>query len=353
MWEDRTLGHLVSLKALIECEALLKPRARMPSWNEIQSDYPELICYRPEPNEETYFVSHRWDGLEHPDPTGWQLEALINWGKQARYSGDHKAINVWLDYMSLPQKPRNEAENIIFQSGLGNIRKTISLLRHATLVSISGNSDDEDLAAMCKRGWIFFELLIAKDHTKYSKLIFERYGVRQIYTSEVVTMDYVKNLNETICIDSPQLIYAWFKKNHIVCTNGSDLLYLCSLLHEHSNKINHRLPPPGVDFNVVNRFSIAEMLKYTVNRFSGLSPRFPNLFMKELKYYGSEGDKEAFFDVLFVYRPPVPEIDVWIKVRDLPIDEMMIDLDTGNSKMYPGVNFEFDPESGAVRATVI
>jgi hypothetical protein len=85
------------------------------------------------------FVSHRWESVDHPDPTGGQLQRL-------------RALkDCWIiyDYTSFPQLPRTEAEEAQFQQLLGRMDELVKK------VVILASPD------YLTRGWLVFEYLVA------------------------------------------------------------------------------------------------------------------------------------------------------------------------------------------------
>ncbi|KAH6641067.1 hypothetical protein F5144DRAFT_545173 [Chaetomium tenue] len=53
-----------------------------------------------------YFISHRWNTPEHPDPDGAQLSRI-------KGLGDEEAL-LFYDYCALPQRPRDETQQWLF-----------------------------------------------------------------------------------------------------------------------------------------------------------------------------------------------------------------------------------------------
>jgi hypothetical protein len=85
------------------------------------------------------FVSHRWETIEHPDPSARQLSKL---------RALEKCFIIY-DYSSFPQLPRSEKEGVDFQQILDNMDKLIEN------VVILHSSD------YLGRGWCVYEYLIS------------------------------------------------------------------------------------------------------------------------------------------------------------------------------------------------
>jgi hypothetical protein len=322
----------------------------MPSWRELNCDFPELLYnYAGVKESDFYFVSHRWDDTQHPDPSGWQLNALIKFGESCIRRGEHNAC-VWLDYMSLPQEPRGADEDAIFRSGLQNIRKLLDLNKHVMLVSETGEYAEEDLANMLLRAWIVYETFIVRERTMASHVIYQRDRGAVNYGAEEPTLKYAADLSSLIATDRAEFIHAWLEKQNITCTHGSDLVYLSKLIHEEINKFNHKTPPPGITFGQELFITNKEMLKYEIRMSTKLSSRFPNIYAISLQDVLTGGKTYAYWKARFVYRPPVPPLNIWSDCSQEDFEAMMIDAGTRTSPMYPGLIFEFNSRDSRILA---
>jgi hypothetical protein len=246
MWDRFKYGQLIKLDKLASSNRLTGFDARMPSWKEINSDFTELIHPDDQQCRKVYFVSHRWDEEDHPDPRGWQLKALRNFAESCLSRHEDDAC-IWLDYMSLPQKPRTANEEAIFRSGLENIWGILGSASHALLVSKTGDTHYEGRDNMLSRGWILFETFIVRARNIYSYVIYERDRSALNPGAEQRTLDYAADLTSIVAIDRAEFIHAWFEKHKIACTNGSDLAYLSTLLHEELTQYRYETPPPGIE----------------------------------------------------------------------------------------------------------
>src|ERR1700722_14221294 len=127
------VGQFISLAAFTEWANLQADNAKLPDWGMIRRDLPHLIKPKPDQRRNRLFITHRWESPEHPDPSGWQLQALQELG--THYNYNDKSLCFWFDYMSLPQKPRIAVEKQIFARGLDKIRRTVAECENITLVS--------------------------------------------------------------------------------------------------------------------------------------------------------------------------------------------------------------------------
>lgn len=72
-----------------------------------------------------YFISHRWDTADDPDPSGWQLEAVRQFAVELEASGRLPSC-FWYDFYSLPQGTRTPAEETVFKKGLVGLNASVS-----------------------------------------------------------------------------------------------------------------------------------------------------------------------------------------------------------------------------------
>src|SRR5262249_15765974 len=139
-------------------------------------------------------------------------------------------------------------QNKIFSQGLENIRRTVANCENIVLVSRSGIDQASDLNAMLERGWVLFELFIARNRMRIPLALYEPTGANVQYgRNERSWRSVVPDIATLVPFDSAELIHAWFKYNGIVCTNGSDLAYLARLLHEELIRPEHE----EIDFEVL------------------------------------------------------------------------------------------------------
>jgi hypothetical protein len=114
---------------------------RFPACREIA---PELRRYA-DLDGNQYFLSHRWLSADHPDPDGKQLALL-------RAQIDPRA-HYWVDYTSLPQKPRSPEEETLFRQSM-TVLPSLMFRRHFIILRFQNDG-------YFGRAWCFFELLAA------------------------------------------------------------------------------------------------------------------------------------------------------------------------------------------------
>src|SRR5690242_7592427 len=187
---ETAAGQFVDLRAFAQWA---RRQSLLPNWRYIRDNLPALVVHDAS-DRRRLFITHRWDAPEHPDPTGWQLRAIRELGLHHNFQDKRPCF--WFDYMSLPQKPRSSEEQRIFAQGLKEIRRTVSNCENITLVSRIGASNEEDLSASLKRGWILFELLIARSNLKIPLPLYEavpshrvQYGRDQQHSWDAVVKD--------------------------------------------------------------------------------------------------------------------------------------------------------------------
>lgn len=171
-------GQFISLSAFTEWSNSQRDGVKLPDWGMIRRDLPHHIRPRPDRLLHRLFITHRWDSQEHPDPSGWQLRTLQELG--SHYNFNDPELCFWFDYMSLPQRPRVAVEKKIFDRGLDNIRGTVAECQNITLVTRHGTDHTNDLDALMKRGWIVFELLIARNNIKIPLPLYEREPLHRV-----------------------------------------------------------------------------------------------------------------------------------------------------------------------------
>lgn len=344
IFDQKKFGQFIDFRAFCECIDLEGESARLPSWNEIQKLLPNIVFSGDVNDARRIFVTHRWDGFDHPDPTGWQLRALRSLGNHYNYSSDRLCL--WYDFMSLPQKPRNSSEEEIFQLGLGNIRELVGKSENVVLISSCSDSHAGDLKSMIKRGWVVAELYIARQYFKIPFPIYQRekniiqYGRMQNDWDAVVP-----DLNSVAPLDSPESLHAWFDCHDVSCTNGSDLEFLSRQIFEEFHKYPDSGPVAPIEYNKEICIDSQDMIRLAVVSSNGISRRFPHLFLKNADY----NPKEEKWTVVFVHRPPALKFYQWHDLSESGLSERLIDKSKCNSPMYPGVRFEFSSDGKFVR----
>jgi len=344
-WEPENVGAFINLNALSRCQDLTTPGARLPDWKTIQDRYPELIDRSAAPYR--LFVSHRWDDKEHPDPTGWQLEALIQLA--CHYSYNKPNICIWYDYMSLPQKPRSASEEAIFKAGLSNIRHIVGECPNVFLVSESANDHRGDLDAQLLRGWIVFELYISRGAMKSQLPLFQRETSRINFGRQHAGLDViVSNIHSSAPWEDARQLETWFRRRDIKCTNDSDLGFLAGLLTESlkSHKFDGRMP--DIKLGSPIQLSEDEIREFAFLKECGLSPRRPDLFLTDVAYDALT----RTWTVVIQPRPPALPLSQWIDVKVEDIESRKIDPKNGRSPMYPGILFEFSPDGRRICPTI-
>lgn len=344
-------GQFIHLQTLVRHSALRGREARLPSWQEVRARMPELIRGPPRHMRDRLFVTHRWDDRGHPDPTGWQLRALQELGDHYRFADPE--ICLWYDYMSLPQAPRTAAESKIFGGGLDHIRTTVGECENVMLVSAEGHDEASDLVAMRHRGWIVFELLLARRAFRIPLPLYQRQGHHRVQRGRDAQNDrdaVVSDLNQLVPFESWQLIHRWFERQNIVCTNGADLRRLAKLLHRELTEKKRRKPDFIVQFGKEMLLTQEQLDTLEFMETSHLSGCYPRIYLDSRRDApGRTWRDPVAWLCSFAPRPALPELDVWTAVTAEEVGAMRIDRMTGRSPMYPGIRFEIDAISGRLR----
>ena len=97
----------------------------------------------------TIAVSHRWLGLDHPDPDGTQYRELLALSERLNL---HDNQTFLIDYCSLPQQPREPLETEWFREHLPGFQ---AQFKYVVLVLNTGSAD------YSMRAWCMFELMLA------------------------------------------------------------------------------------------------------------------------------------------------------------------------------------------------
>lgn len=344
-------GQFISLCAFTEWAYPQGNDAKLPDWATIRRDFPHLIRSKPDHPSHRLFITHRWDSYEHPDPSGWQLRALRELG--GHYNFQDPNLCFWFDYMSLPQKPRTGPEQKIFKHGLNNIRKTVAQCQNITLVSRCGSDQSDDLRAAIKRGWIVFELLIARNNLKIPLPLYERatanrvqYGRDQQNSWDAVVAD----IATLVPFDSADLIRAWFESKGIICTDGSDLKKLSKFLHQDLTEKPETGPAFKIRFDVEMRLTHDQLDTLRILEVSGLSGCYPNIYLKNRRREGHPFKGPLIWIVTFVSRPLMPPLNEWIRCAPDELVRRLISPATMRSPMYPGIEWEIDERMARIRA---
>jgi hypothetical protein len=107
------------------------------------------------------YVSHRWIAQDHPDPDGGQLRELQS--RLGELLRQEPALGDWLvflDYASLPQKPRSADDDAVFRRGLG-ILGTLLVCAGRVVVLSDGYAD------YLNRSWCFFEAVVGQRKLRF------------------------------------------------------------------------------------------------------------------------------------------------------------------------------------------
>ncbi|WP_062208434.1 hypothetical protein [Aureimonas sp. AU12] len=342
-------GLFIDLEAFGRWSVLQGAGARLPSFQTIVRSYPELIAAKPL-RRTPMFVTHRWDGRDHPDPSGWQLRALRNLADDYHY---HEAGTCfWYDYMSLPQRPRNAHENRLFTAGLNTIRQTVAECDNICFVSRAGQDHADDREDMRRRGWILFELFIARSNMKRSVPLYERENASVRFGRDEQYSDSFPDMLLHAPVDTAQHLHDWFVRREIRCTNGSDLRLLSGLLHEELTRPQSTEPLPNFEYGVPVRLSARQLIATEFRNATSLSSRLPEAFLLSRELVSYRTDEEQFWNVVIVWRPPLPTLGQWHDIAGSDVEHMNIDWDDQVSPRYPGIRFEKSRDGLSFKATL-
>lgn len=343
-------GLFIDLEAFRKWSELQGSGARLPSFQTIVRSYPGLIAARPL-RRTPMFVTHRWDRRDHPDPSGWQLRALRNLAEDYHY---HEAGTCfWYDYMSLPQRPRNPEENRIFTAGLNAIRQTVAECDNICLVSRTGQDHADDREAMRRRGWILFELFIARSNMKRPLPLYERENGSVQFGRDEQYLDTFPDMLLHAPMDTARHLHDWFVRREIRCTNGSDLLLLSRLLHEELTRPLSTKPLPEFEYGVPVRLSARQLTSMEFRNATSLSSRLPEAFLLSRNLVSYRTNEEQFWDVVIVWRPPLPPLGQWHDIARSNVEHMHIDWEEQASLRYPGIRFEMSGDGLRFMATLL
>ena len=93
----------------------------------------------------TYFVSHRWETLDAPDPQGEQFKIL------KRVSTQMPDALFWYDYACMPQKPHSPIDAELFAQSLKHLNNLVFATRFFAIVS----------DYYVNRAWCYYEWLVS------------------------------------------------------------------------------------------------------------------------------------------------------------------------------------------------
>jgi hypothetical protein len=281
------------------------------------------------------------------------MKALRQLGEHYNYRSPEFCF--WYDYMSLPQKPREGVEKEIFDRGLNNVRRTVAECENVTLISRNGEDNTQDLSAMLKRGWIIFELFIARNNIKLPLPLYERQVHRiQFGRDQQSSWDaVVRDVATLVPFDSANILLSWFERQGIKCTDGSDLKKLCKLLHKELTSPSAGPPPFEITFGVEMRLTQQQLNSLKILEVSRLSGAYPHIFLQNIRPADDRrlGIQPIWF-ATFIHRPPLPPLDTWINCSSSEVQARLINAETLRSPMYPGIIFEIGDSGQSLRATL-
>ena len=148
----------------------LRNRARIPSFHEIGA---ELVDYKDIPTfklvgqlgafggEDVFrktpcvFVSHRWQSVEHPDPTGTRLgQILQRFDAISRASdGALAEVYLWIDFCCLPQRVSRQLSAADLERLRGGLGRLAEVVKSCDLLVL----DSPDYIG---RAWCYAELFV-------------------------------------------------------------------------------------------------------------------------------------------------------------------------------------------------
>lgn len=332
-------GYFLDVEKLHQLFKSAKLR-KLPRCQDMLNNYEELIAPNPQDYSHRYFVSHRWDDEHDPDIRGWQLEALFQFASELISKRKTPAC-MWYDYSSLPQKPRTEAEELLFKKGLENLNYLNRTCTTIALISYTNKDANISIENMLKRGWILVELSIAQHHEKVYLFLFERM-MDYISFSKANSEKWqnaIPNLINNLPFYDLLYIRKWFEVNEIEFTNGNEDLELVSrLLYEHIyNHITNVDKPNKLGFGKIVKLSSTEIIKYGINGY-GLSPLFPDTYFQ--CSYMRVGEESSYI-VTPVQIPPRLPLNQYTVLNKEEFERYAIDPETSTSPFLPGLALEY------------
>merc|ERR1711959_332884 len=128
------------------------------------------------PSVRIFITSHPWFSPGHPDPAGAKLRSLL---RELAFVGASDHDLVFIDFSSLPQRPRSGQDDLEFDCGLKGMNKLYMDERSEVLVVPEVPQDAPNKTPYEQRGWCHFELSISKqagriaNQAKYDVLVAE------------------------------------------------------------------------------------------------------------------------------------------------------------------------------------
>jgi hypothetical protein len=204
------------------------------------------------------------------------------------------------------------------------------------------------------RGWIAFELLIARNNIRLPLPLYEREPSNRVQHGRDQQTSWdaiVPDIATLIPFDSADLIRAWFENRGMRCTDGSDLKKLAKLLHQELTQKNGTGPTFKVHFNVEMQLEQDQLNTLQILEASGLSGCYRGLYLMNRRPIEGRAltDPPAWI-VTFVHRPPMPRLEEWIKCRPNEIALRLISPETMRSPMYPGIEWQLSEQGERIRA---
>jgi hypothetical protein len=258
-----------------------------PSWIERRQPFPkcqdlaEDAFINASECSAVWFVCHRWSSSGHPDveiesdQVNQQLQTIVRFLQQHRekycrccrirsqcseHSGSKLStdrVGLFYDFMSLPQKPRSEQQEHIFQEGL----KELDCI--ATQGNFLALSSPHKVAEFLHRGWCYVEICLALDmggDFKYSYFINEEHSGAEDVSNVVFASEALKSsrLAKQSRMAHSCHIQEMFQSEGLKCTNENDLLTLASVLRLHLQKAtieNSRRDRSRIIFQQITMFN--------------------------------------------------------------------------------------------------
>jgi hypothetical protein len=338
---EREIGAFIDYQAFNEAFLDRRLSRLLPS-QQIRQSFPKLIAADPAGYDHRLFISHRWESPSDPDPPclmegsetiGWQLVAIREICRH--YAENGKSVCFWYDYCSLPQKPRNDAEEQEFRTALPNIGFLCRVCKCIPL--ISGDEEDKDLKIkrMLSRGWILFELSVATFSGYIADMIFESLPTRtESRKSRAEWKDIIPSAVSSLSYDRADYVLRWFELHGITCTNGSDLALVANLFVQNTfDNVSGLQQPPALSRGRTHILSVEETCRYRMT-VHGLSPFFPHT------YFESALTKDpATYAFRPRRRPQLGPPSVERLATSKQFGKLLVDENTGMSPMYPGIKF--------------
>jgi len=110
-------------------------------------------------------LSYPWLSKAHPDPSGFHLQRVVQYLKAYMKFMKKCEVGIFWDFASLPQHPRSEEDNQIFQQGLQSINFLYGSQVTGVIQLKTMPSDDADsslnLIPYDERGWCTVEAKVA------------------------------------------------------------------------------------------------------------------------------------------------------------------------------------------------